>query len=73
MVDVLTLELRSYNMSLIRGKNTAPELAVRRLLPSLCYDTVPILLSIDILNPASRIAGRAAYRSPSHSSPAGLN
>ena len=37
MVDVLTLEQRSYNMSRIRGKNTAPELAVRRLLRSLGY------------------------------------
>ena len=32
MVDVLTLEQCSYNMSRIRGKNTAPEMAVRRLL-----------------------------------------
>ena len=37
MVDVLTLEQRSYNMSRIRGKNTAPEMAVRRLLRSLGY------------------------------------
>ena len=37
MVDVLTLEQRSYNMSRIRAKNTAPEMAVRRLLRSLGY------------------------------------
>ena len=37
MVDVLTLEQRSYNMSRIRGKNTAPEMAVGRLLRSLGY------------------------------------
>lgn len=37
MVDVLTLEQRSYNMSRIRGKNTAPEMAIRRLLRSLGY------------------------------------
>jgi DNA mismatch endonuclease (patch repair protein) len=37
MVDVLTLEQRSYNMSVIRGENTAPETAVRRLPRSLGY------------------------------------
>jgi DNA mismatch endonuclease (patch repair protein) len=37
MVDVLALEQRSYNMSRIRGKNTAPEMAGRRLLRSLGY------------------------------------
>ncbi len=31
MADVLTPAQRSFNMSRIRGKNTAPELAVRRL------------------------------------------
>ena len=36
-MDMLTLEQRSYNMSRIRGKNTAPEMAVRRLLRSLGY------------------------------------
>ena len=30
MTDVLTREQRSYNMSRIRGKNTKPELVVRR-------------------------------------------
>jgi DNA mismatch endonuclease (patch repair protein) len=37
MVDVLTPEERSYNMSRIRGKNTAPEMAAGRLLRSLGY------------------------------------
>lgn len=31
MADVLTPAQRSFNMSRIRGKNTAPEMAVRRL------------------------------------------
>src|SRR5215469_15549803 len=37
MVDVLTPEQRSFNMSRIRSRNTAPEMAVRRLLRSLGY------------------------------------
>lgn len=37
MVDVLTPEQRSFNMSRIKGKNTSPELTVRRLLCSLGY------------------------------------
>lgn len=32
MVDVLTREQRSYNMSMIRGGNTAPEIELRKLL-----------------------------------------
>jgi len=32
MVDVLTKKQRSYNMSRVRGKNTKPELALRKLL-----------------------------------------
>lgn len=32
MTDVLTKEQRSYNMSQIRGKNTKPELLLRKLL-----------------------------------------
>lgn len=32
MTDVLTKEQRSYNMSMIRGKNTKPEIALRKLL-----------------------------------------
>lgn len=31
MIDVHTPEIRSYNMSRIRNKDTKPELAVRRL------------------------------------------
>ena len=37
MVDVLTPEQRSFNMSRIKGKNTSPEMIVRRLLHSLGY------------------------------------
>ena len=37
MVDVLTREQRSYNMSRIRGKDTKPEMVVRRLVHSLGY------------------------------------
>jgi DNA mismatch endonuclease (patch repair protein) len=37
MVDVLTPEQRSFNMSQIKGKNTSPEITVRRLLNSLGY------------------------------------
>jgi len=37
MVDVLTRKQRSFNMSQIRGKNTSPELTVRRVLHSLGY------------------------------------
>ncbi len=37
MADVLTPEQRSFNMSRIRGKNTSPEMKVRRLLHSLGY------------------------------------
>lgn len=32
MADVHTPEIRSYNMSMIRGKNTKPELIVRKFL-----------------------------------------
>lgn len=32
MVDVLTKKQRSYNMSMIRGKNTKPEVVLRKLL-----------------------------------------
>jgi len=32
MTDVLTKEQRAYNMSKIRGKNTAPEIKLRKLL-----------------------------------------
>lgn len=34
MADVHTLEVRSYNMSMIRGKNTKPEIIVRKVLHS---------------------------------------
>jgi len=34
VTDVLTKEQRSYNMSRIKGKNTKPELTVRKLLSS---------------------------------------
>ncbi len=34
MVDVLTKKQRSYNMSMIKGKNTKPELIIRKLLSS---------------------------------------
>lgn len=37
MADRLTPEQRSWNMSLIRGKNTKPELLVRRLLHAKGY------------------------------------
>jgi DNA mismatch endonuclease (patch repair protein) len=37
MVDILTKKERSKRMSLIRSKNTSPELAVRSLLHSLGY------------------------------------
>lgn len=32
MVDVLTKEQRSYNMSMIRAKNTKPEISLRKLI-----------------------------------------
>ena len=34
MVDVHTKKQRSYNMSMIKGKNTKPELSLRKLLSS---------------------------------------
>ena len=34
MADVHTPEIRSYNMSMIRGKNTKPEIIVRKFLHS---------------------------------------
>lgn len=37
MTDVLTRRQRSFNMSQIKGKNTRPEMTVRRLLHSLGY------------------------------------
>jgi len=37
MVNVLTPEQRSFNMSQIRGKNTTPEMTVRAVLRSLGY------------------------------------
>lgn len=37
MVDVLTKKQRSFNMSQIRGKDTKPEMIVRRLIHSLGY------------------------------------
>ena len=37
MVDVLTPRQRSFNMSRITGKNTSPEVTVRKLLRSLGY------------------------------------
>lgn len=37
MADVLTPEQRAYNMSRIRGKNTSPEMFVRRLVHRLGY------------------------------------
>lgn len=37
MVDVLTPEQRKLNMSRIRGKNTKPEMVVRRLVHSMGY------------------------------------
>ncbi|MFJ6027931.1 very short patch repair endonuclease [Pseudarthrobacter sp. NPDC092424] len=37
MADKLTPEQRSWNMSRIRGKDTKPELLVRRLLHAKCY------------------------------------
>ena len=37
MADKLTPEQRSWNMSRIRGKNTKPELLVRRLLHARGY------------------------------------
>lgn len=37
MVDVLTPQQRSFNMSRIKGKNTSPEMTVRSLLRSLGY------------------------------------
>lgn len=36
-VDLLTREHRSWNMSQIRGRNTSPELTVRRVLHSMGY------------------------------------
>ena len=36
-VDILTREHRSWNMSRIRGKNTSPEMVVRRILHSMGY------------------------------------
>jgi DNA mismatch endonuclease (patch repair protein) len=37
MVDVLTPQQRSFNMSRIKGKNTSPEMVVRRLLHARGY------------------------------------
>ena len=37
MRDRLTKERRSWNMSRIRGRNTSPEMAVRRLLHRMGY------------------------------------
>ncbi|MCK4659492.1 MAG: very short patch repair endonuclease, partial [Phycisphaerae bacterium] len=37
MVDVLTAEQRSYCMSRIRGKDTKPEMTVRRVVHGLGY------------------------------------
>ena len=37
MADVLTREQRSFNMSRIRGKDTKPEMVVRKLVHSLGY------------------------------------
>ncbi|MCK4788999.1 MAG: very short patch repair endonuclease, partial [Desulfobacteraceae bacterium] len=37
MVDVLTKQQRSFNMSRIRGKDTKPEMVVRKLVHSLGY------------------------------------
>ena len=37
MSDVHTKEIRSYNMSMIKGKNTKPELIVRKFLHSRGY------------------------------------
>jgi DNA mismatch endonuclease (patch repair protein) len=37
MPDRLTPERRSWNMSRIRGKNTSPEIVVRRLLHRMGY------------------------------------
>lgn len=37
MSDVHTKEIRSYNMSMIRGKNTKPELIIRKFLHSQGY------------------------------------
>ena len=37
MVDVLTKKQRSFNMSRIRGKDTKPEMVVRKLIHSLGY------------------------------------
>jgi len=37
MVDVLTKEQRSYNMSCIKGKNTRPEMVVRSLVHRMGY------------------------------------
>lgn len=37
MADVLTSEQRSFNMSQIKGKNTSPEMAVRKTLHQLGY------------------------------------
>lgn len=37
MADRLTLEQRRRNMSAIQGKNTSPELIVRKLLHRLCF------------------------------------
>jgi DNA mismatch endonuclease (patch repair protein) len=37
MADVHTKEIRSYNMSMIKGKNTKPEMLVRKFLFANCY------------------------------------
>lgn len=59
-MDVLTKEQRSYNMSSIRGTNTRPELALRRLLHAkgLRYrcDYRVGRYSVDIAFPSRKIA-----------------
>ncbi|HKQ38769.1 MAG TPA: very short patch repair endonuclease [Verrucomicrobiae bacterium] len=78
MRDRLTKERRSWNMSRIRGKNTSPEIAVRRLLHRMGYRfrlhvRIPIAAGKDSNRSqqrSQRIEKRHVSKNPSiHSSP----
>lgn len=60
MADVLTKEQRSYNMSMIKGKDTKPEIALRKLLFSRGLRGYRVHYSLpgkpDIVFPKSKIA-----------------
>ena len=60
MADVLTKEQRSYNMSMIKGENTKPEIALRKLLVACGLRGYRLHYRLpgkpDIVFPKSRIA-----------------